>query len=61
MRALPWGAVMVWLGISCLVTGACLAVAARRSPRRRRMFETVSGGLLLAGLGLIGARFVLVA
>ncbi|GJD36636.1 hypothetical protein [Methylobacterium aerolatum] len=52
---------MVWLGVACLVIGSCVAVAARRSPRRRRMFETVSGGLFLAGLGLVGAGFVLVA
>jgi hypothetical protein len=52
---------MGWLGVYCLVTGAGVAVAARWSPRYRPVFEMMGGGLVLAGLGLAGAGFVLVA
>ncbi len=52
---------MMMLGVYCIVTGACVAVAARRSVRHRAVFETMGGGLFLAGLGLAGAGFALVA
>lgn len=54
-------ATMVLLGVYCIVTGACVAVAARWSARYRPLFETMGGGLFLMGLGLAGANFILVA
>ena len=52
---------MVLLGVYCSVTGAAVAIAARWSVRHRPLFETMGGGLFLAGLGLAGASFALVA
>ncbi|MBE7197391.1 MAG: hypothetical protein INR70_06265 [Parafilimonas terrae] len=52
---------MIVFGIYCLVTGAAVAFASRRSLRHRALFEMMGGGLVLAGLGFTGAGFILVA
>jgi hypothetical protein len=52
---------MMMLGVYFVVTGACVAAAAGRSARFRPLFETMGGGLFMAGLGLTGAGLALVA
>ena len=39
----------------CVVSGACFACVAFKRPRYQAAFERLGGGLMVTGLGLLGA------
>ena len=52
-------AVMLGLGVFCVVAGTGLAVGSLWSPRYRAILEVIGGSLFLAGLGCAGADLAL--
>lgn len=52
---------MMSLGVFCIVSGAGTVAASLWTRHQRPLFETMGGGLFLAGLGLTGSAFALVA
>ena len=54
-------AIMMSLGVFCVVAGVSMAIGARWSVRYRAILETFGGSLFLAGLGLAAADLALVS
>jgi ABC-type transport system involved in cytochrome c biogenesis permease subunit len=54
-------ATMISLGVVCVVAGVGTIAGSLWTRRKRPVFEMIGGGLFLAGLGLAGSAFILVA
>lgn len=52
-------AILMPLGVFCVVAGVSMAAGSLRSPRYRAILEVMGGGLFIAGLGFAGADIVL--
>ncbi|MBP1180657.1 hypothetical protein [Methylobacterium sp. PvR107] len=52
-------AIMMALGVFCVVAGVSMAAGSLWSPRYRAILEVMGGSLFLAGLGLAGADLAL--
>lgn len=52
-------AIMMPLGVFCVVAGISMATGSLWSPRYRAILEVMGGGLFVVGLGFAGADFVL--
>ncbi|MCJ2019555.1 hypothetical protein MKK84_19305 [Methylobacterium sp. E-065] len=52
-------AIMMSLGVFCVVAGVSMAASSLWSSRYRAILEVMGGGLFVAGLGFAGADFVL--
>ena len=52
-------AIMMPLGVFCVVAGVSMAAGSLWSPRYRAVLEVMGGGLFIVGLGFAGADFVL--
>ncbi len=53
-------AIMIALGVYCVVAGASMAAVAKWFVQYRAILETFGGSLFLAGLGCAGAGLALV-
>jgi hypothetical protein len=53
------GAIMMALGVFCVVAGVSMAAGSLWSPRYRAVLEVMGGSLFLAGLGFAGADLTL--
>lgn len=52
-------AIMMLLGVFCVVAGVSMAVGSLWSPRYRAILKVMGGGLFVVGLGFAGADFAL--